>query len=84
MYEGIELIEIYQMKPHHLEEYYKKWEEKLNKALIEAEKKNDSQETIDRIHINNPKIPLKYVRENGILLYENKKYGDLKLADKIQ
>ena len=72
------------MKPHHLEEYYKKWEEKLNKALIEAEKKNDSQETIDRIHINNPKIPLKYVRENGILLYENKKYGDLKLADKIQ
>ena len=62
------------MKPYHLEEYYQKWEKKLNEALHEAKKKNDSQETIDRIHINNPKIPLKYVRDNGILLYENKRY----------
>lgn len=84
VYEGIELIEIYQMKPQHLEEYYQKWEHKLNEALIEAKRKNNNQTAIDRIHINNPKIPLKYVRDNGILLYENKEYGDLKFSSKIQ
>lgn len=84
VYEGIELIEIYQLKPGNLEVFYRLWEEKLDRDLAEAIKNNDSQETIDRIHINNPKIPLKYVRENGILLYENMAHGDFKFAEKIK
>ena len=64
--------------------YYQLWENKLNTALLEAKEKGDSQETIDRIHINNPKIPLKYVKEHGVLLYENKELSDFKFAKNIK
>jgi len=55
IYEGIELIEIYKLKPSQLEPYYKKWESKW------SEDGNKD--------INNPKIPLSFVVENGELLY---------------
>lgn len=56
VYEGIELIEIYKLTPSQLNPYYKKWETKWH----EDGKKD----------INNPKIPLTYVREKGALLYK--------------
>ena len=59
IYEGIELKEIYQMKPVDLEFYYKRW---IAKWQITGD-------------INNPKIPVKFVRERGIKLYETKEDG---------
>lgn len=56
VYEGIELIEIYKLTPSQLNQYYKKWEAKWHQ-----DGKKD---------INNPKIPLSFVREKGILLYK--------------
>lgn len=56
VYEGIELIEIYKLNPSQLNPYYKKWETKWN-----ADGKKD---------INNPKVPLSFVKENGELLYK--------------
>ncbi len=55
VYEGITLLEIYQLTPADLEPYYKKWETKWHE-------KNQKD-------INNPKIPLNYVREHGVKLY---------------
>lgn len=54
VYEGIELLEIYKLKPEDLEYYYSCWEKKWNDT------KKD---------INNPKIPLKYVRKLGVKMY---------------
>lgn len=55
VYDGIALKEIWQMTPADLEHYYSKWEEKWH-----AQGGKD---------INNPKIPLKYVRLHGKQLY---------------
>ena len=54
-YEGIELKEIYLMKPAAMEYWYKKWETKWH-----ADGGKD---------INNPKVPLTYVRTHGELLH---------------
>jgi len=51
VYEGIELTAIYRMTPKDLEPYFSKWEKKWH---------NDGGKDI-----NNPKIPLKFVAENG-------------------
>lgn len=59
IYEDIELKEIYLLKPHHLEPFYTKWEK-------------DWHDKGGR-DINNPKIPVKYVRENGILVYKERR-----------
>ena len=56
IYEAIEIKEIYRLKPKSLEFYYTKWEKKWH---------DDGGKDI-----NNPKIPLKFVRENGELIYE--------------
>jgi transcriptional regulator with XRE-family HTH domain len=56
VYEGIELVEIFQLTPKDLEPYYKKWLKKW---------KDDGNKDI-----NNPKIPLSFVREKGKLLYK--------------
>ena len=56
VYEDIELLEIYLMTPTMLEPYYPKWENQYNTTGKD---------------INNPKIPLKFVRENGILVFEH-------------
>jgi hypothetical protein len=55
VYDGIELKEIYLLTPVQLEPYFKKW---TKKYLDEGNK-----------DINNPKIPLKFVRETGKCLY---------------
>ncbi len=55
VYEGIELESIYAMPPAALEEYFTKWERKWH-----AEGGKD---------INNPKIPLDFVRRNGTRIY---------------
>lgn len=51
VYEGIDLIAVYQLTPADLEPYYKRWEEKWH---------NEGGKDI-----NNPKIPLKFVEEHG-------------------
>ena len=55
VYQGIELQAIYRMTPERLEPYFTKWEQKWH-----ADGGKD---------INNPKIPVKFVRENGDLFY---------------
>lgn len=54
IYEGIKLKEIYVMTPSQLEPIYQHWEEQLNNG---------------RSHLNNPKIPVKFVRANGLKVY---------------
>jgi hypothetical protein len=54
-YEGIELKEIFLMKPAAMEYWYRKWEAKWH-----ADGGKD---------INNPKVPLTYVRQHGTLLH---------------
>jgi hypothetical protein len=56
VYEGIELKAIYYLKPEQLEPYFSRWEQKWHE-----EGGRD---------INNPKIPLKFVIQNGALYYE--------------
>lgn len=53
IYYGTKLSEIYVMTPQMLEPAYRHWEEKLQTMS----------------HLNNPKIPVKFVRENGIKVY---------------
>jgi transcriptional regulator with XRE-family HTH domain len=53
VYSGIELLEIYQMKPASLEPYFLLW---IDKHKLSGD-------------INNPKIPLTFVRANGTLIY---------------
>ena len=55
VYEGIELKEIYKLTPQDIEPYYTTWENKWH-----ATGGKD---------INNPKIPLKYVRTKGKRIY---------------
>lgn len=53
IYQGLHLLEIYVLSPKTLEPMYKHWEDKLKTMS----------------HLNNPKIPIKFVRENGIRIY---------------
>ncbi|HEX8353735.1 MAG TPA: hypothetical protein VF611_12590 [Pyrinomonadaceae bacterium] len=55
VYESIELKAIYRLTPAALEPFFAKWEEKLGAGST---------------HLNNPKIPLKFVAENGELFYK--------------
>ena len=55
IYEGIELQEIYRMKPAMLEPYFSKWETKWHESGGKD--------------INNPKIPVKFVVERGELVH---------------
>ncbi len=55
IYEGIELQAIYHLKPEQLEPYFSKWETKWH---------DDGGKDI-----NNPKIPVKFVIERGVLFY---------------
>jgi hypothetical protein len=56
VYKGIEIQEIYRMTPKQLAPFFEHWE-----AMLDDE---------GRTHINNPKIPVKFVRERGTLFYE--------------
>ncbi len=64
VYRGIEILEIYKLTPEDLEPYYSKWESKWHRDGGKD--------------INNPKIPLKYVREVGKLLYESDGTGKIR------
>jgi hypothetical protein len=55
IYAGIELQEIYRMKPAMLEPYFSSWEKKWHDS--------------GGRDINNPKIPVKFVVERGELIY---------------
>ena len=57
VYEGIGLKTIYKMTPNDLQLYYDKWEKKWHRDGGKD--------------INNPKISLKYVKENGKVLYNH-------------
>jgi hypothetical protein len=54
-YEAIELKEIYLLKPKAMEFWYQRWAEKWKAGG----------------DINNPKVPLSFVRKNGELIYSN-------------
>ena len=56
VYEGIELQAIYQLAPELLEPFYRRWEARWYETGCRD--------------LNNPKIPLKYVEEVGVLIYE--------------
>ena len=58
IYQGIELQEIYHLAPATLEPYFSKWDKKWH-----DEGGKD---------INNPKIPLRFVREHGKLIRPNR------------
>lgn len=53
-FRGIEIQAIYKLTPQAMSPFYDTWEEKWNKTQRD---------------LNNPKIPLKYVIENGILVW---------------
>ena len=54
LYENIELTKIYRLAPADLEPFFAKWEAKWAK---------------DKKDINNPKIPVSFVEQNGELVY---------------
>ena len=56
VYAGLKLEELYVMAPEALEPLFLRWEEKLKTVS----------------HINNPKVPLKFVQSKGVLVYSNK------------
>lgn len=60
LYQGIELVEIYRMEPGDLEPYLSKWELKWKLSSRD---------------INNPKIPVKFVRTHGKLVFKNEVPG---------
>ena len=55
VYRGIELLEIYRLEPSDMEPWYRKWQDKWH--------------TDGGKDINNPKVPLTYVREHGKQLF---------------
>lgn len=56
VYDGIELIEIFLLTPSQIEPYFARW---VKKWIDDGNK-----------DINNPKIPLKFVRETGTRIYK--------------
>lgn len=60
IYRGIELQDVYAMSPKTLEPYFTDWTNKVNAKAAAG---------MDNPHLNNPKIPIKFVRANGIKVY---------------
>lgn len=52
---------IYEVAPQVLEPYFAKWEDLLNQR--------DGDWRLVRDHINNPKIPLTFISENGVRIW---------------
>lgn len=69
IYEGIELQTIYKLTPADLEYYYALWEKKWH---------DDGNKDI-----NNPKIPVKFVKEKGELVYQRQNPENPTLFDAI-
>lgn len=66
VYKGIEIQSIYKLTPQAMEPYYTQWEKKW-----QADRGKD---------INNPKVPLRYVQQNGQMLYQLEHVEDLEPA----
>ena len=60
IYAGIRLVEVYVMSPAALEPFFSKWERSIAERAANGEV---------HAHLNNPKIPIKFVREAGIRVY---------------
>ncbi|MCD8051041.1 MAG: restriction endonuclease [Clostridiales bacterium] len=60
VYRGISLQEVYAVSPSSLEIYFAEWEKKVRKKIADK---------MENPHLNNPKIPLKFVRQVGIRVY---------------
>ncbi|MGI8469840.1 MAG: helix-turn-helix domain-containing protein [Pyrinomonadaceae bacterium] len=56
IYEGIELVSIYLLTPDNLESFFLKWEEKWHSSGGKD--------------INNPKIPVSFIKANGKVIYQ--------------
>ena len=56
IYKGISLQEIYVLTPTQLEPIFSHWEKQLL-------------DNTTRTHLNNPKIPVKFVRQNGVRVF---------------
>ena len=69
IYEGIELQSIYRLTPADLEFYYAFWEKKWNDSGGKD--------------INNPKIPVKFVKEKGKQVYQRQDQETPTLFDAI-
>jgi len=64
IYQGIEIVEIYRIEPTQLElDFFDKWEKKWHDS--------------GRKDINNPKIPVAYVRSKGELIYSDPADGKI-------
>lgn len=61
VYENIELYEIYVLTPEQLNPFFEKWKEQIDRELAADDKYKG---------INNPKIPLKFVVDNGVCIYK--------------
>lgn len=61
VYDGIELLQIYVLRPEQLEEHFATWEEKYERTGK---------------HLNNPKIKLSFVQQLGELVYVAPDRGD--------
>lgn len=59
-YKGIILQEVYVVNPIYLETYFSKWEQLVREKIAA---------NIENAHLNNPKIPLTYVKSVGIKVY---------------
>ena len=59
-YQGISLREVYAVSPKKLDPYFSKWEDKIKKAILKG---------VENPHINNPKIPVSFVKSIGIQVY---------------
>lgn len=61
VYAGIEIVEMYQVRPQSLEPYFTAWEEKWHQRVADGKSAD----------INNPKIPIKFVQTVGRLIYKD-------------
>lgn len=75
IYSGIELKEVYAMSPKTLESYFTDWTNKVNDKAAAG---------MDNPHINNPKIPIKFVRANGIKVYPVDTYNPIDPAEALK
>lgn len=60
VYKGIALQAVYAVDPADLEPYFSKWESKVRKKIDDGNENS---------HLNNPKIPLKFVKQFGTRVY---------------
>ncbi len=68
IYAGIEIVEMYEVEPASLEPYFTEWETKWEKSRLSS---NDGKGR----DINNPKLPVKFIRQVGKLIYKDAEDG---------